>query len=238
MPQPILSFSSHRPLVVGSFGSMADLLDCTPELANASCEVVEIRLDILYRDGWKLSEKPWAHLAHKPLLFTARCQSEGGVMSLDVATRAAMIEAVCGEAAAVDVEIASMHEMRDSLALLAKRSIPWVASSHHFAGLPTMELWRDLRDRAWAGGASVAKFAATLHDAAEIQVLETFQSEAADISVSTMGMGELAPASRVRCALAGSVLNYGFIGQAPTAPGQWPAATLRAAIHEKTIPSL
>lgn len=237
MPRPILSLSSHRPLVVGSFGGMADLIDCAPGLADAVCDVVEIRLDVLCRDGWQLSQKPWAHLSGKPLLFTARCQSEGGVMPLEAAARAAMIAAVCEEAAAVDVEIASMHEMRETLALLAEKSIPWIASSHHFDRLPSISLWRELRERARAGGASVAKFAATLHDAAEMEVLESFQSEPAEICVSTMGMGELAPASRVRCALAGSVLNYGYIGQAPTAPGQWPAATLRAAIHKKKIPS-
>jgi 3-dehydroquinate dehydratase type I len=177
----------------------------------------------------------------------ARVRSRIATLAVAVANRgekigldssgAAMIAAVCGDAAAVDVEIASMHEMRDTLALLAERSIPWVASSHHFDRLPEMDLWRELRERARAGGASVAKFAATLHDAEEMAVLESFQSEPAAISVSTMGMGALAPASRVRCALAGSVLNYGYIGQAPTAPGQWPAATLRAAIQEKKIPS-
>lgn len=237
MPRPILSFSSLRPLVVGSFGSMSDLLECAPETADAACDVVEIRLDVLCRDGWQLSQKPWSHLATKPLLFTARCQAEGGVLPLDAVERAAMIAAVCEDASAVDVEIASMHEMSGTLALLAQRSIPWIASSHHFDRLPGLSLWRELRERARQGGASVAKFAATLHDAAEMAALASFQSEPAEIPVSTMGMGALAPASRVRCALAGSVLNYGYIGQAPTAPGQWPAATLRAAIREKKIPS-
>jgi 3-dehydroquinate dehydratase len=49
-------------------------------------------------------------------------------------------------------------------------------------------------------------------------------------------MGALAPESRVRCAHAGSVLNYGYIGQAPTAPGQWTAAALREAIHRSPQP--
>lgn len=238
MSRPPLSFSSHRPLVVGSFGSLMDLLDCTAALADDACDVVEIRLDVLCRDGWQLAEKPWSHLGEKPLLFTARCQSEGGVLPLDAAARAAMIAAVCTDAAAVDVEIASMQEMRNTLALLAEKSIPWIASSHRFDGMPRIEVWRDLRERARQAGASVAKFAATLHDDAELTILETFQRDPADICVSTMGMGALAPASRVRCALAGSVLNYGFIGQAPTAPGQWPATTLRAAIEEKKIPAL
>lgn len=237
MSAPVLSFSPQCPLVVGSFGSLADLLRCTPDLAAAACDVVEIRLDILYRDGWQLSQKPWAHLGDRPILFTARCQAEGGVMPLEPATRAAMIAAICEDAVAVDVEIASVSEMRETIGLLEEKSIPWIASSHHFDRLPALDRWRELREQARAGGASVAKFAATLHDAAEMQLLESFQSEPTEICVSTMGMGVLAPASRVRCALAGSVLNYGYIGQAPTAPGQWPAAALRAAIHEKMIPA-
>jgi 3-dehydroquinate dehydratase I len=56
--------------------------------------------------------------------------------------------------------------------------------------------------------------------------------------VATMGMGPLAAASRVRCALAGSVLNYGYLGEAPTAPGQWPAAKLRAAIRAGEVPKI
>jgi 3-dehydroquinate dehydratase-1 len=42
-----------------------------------------------------------------------------------------------------------------------------------------------------------------------------------------MGMGRFAAVSRLLCAQCGSVLNYGFLGTTPTAPGQWPAAQLK-----------
>jgi 3-dehydroquinate dehydratase len=45
-----------------------------------------------------------------------------------------------------------------------------------------------------------------------------------------MGMGVLAPVSRLLCAQSGSVLNYGFIGQTATAPGQWDSLRLKQSI--------
>ncbi|MFM2170220.1 MAG: hypothetical protein RI957_449 [Verrucomicrobiota bacterium] len=220
-----------HPLVVGSFGRLQDLCECTEAVALAACDVLEIRLDVLVRDGWQPAQFPWSHLKNLPLLFTARRQSEGGVLPLSAAVRETILRAVIDDAAAVDLEIASAEEMTDTLALLREKNIPWVASSHNFEKLPDLACWREWRDKAYAQGAAVAKFAAMLSQPAEIDLLEQFQREKSAIAVATMGMGALAPSSRVRCALAGSRLNYGFIGQAPTAPGQWPAETLRAAIR-------
>lgn len=228
--------AAQLPLVVGSFGRLQDLLECSEAEAFAACDMVEIRLDVLARDGWRAEQTPWSHLRRMPLLFTARCQSEGGSLALPAPDRAAMIHAVLDDAAAVDVEIASAEEMSDTLALLRHRGIPWVASCHNFEKLPDLESWRERRESAQARGAAVAKFAAMLHQRSDIDLLENFQREEAAITVATMGMGALAPVSRVRCALAGSRLNYGYLGAAPTAPGQWPAGELRAAIVEGNIP--
>lgn len=230
--------TAKHPLVVGSFGGLQDLRECSEVEGGAACDLVEIRLDLLTRDGWMPGQKPWSHLEKMPLLFTARCQSEGGALPLTARERAVMIQSVIGDAAAVDVEIESAEEMSETLEMLRLRGIPWVASNHNFEKLPDLENWREWRDRAHARGAAVAKFAAMLHQESDIDLLEKFQSEESAIAVSTMGMGVWAPASRVRCALAGSRLNYGYLGAAPTAPGQWPAAELRAAIHAGKIPSV
>lgn len=236
MNQQVALFSPQQPQVVGSFGSMQDLLDCTREQALSSCDWIEIRLDILCRDGWKEAEKPWAHLRALPILFTARCQSEGGVLALSSAQRQSMISVVLDDAAAVDVELAHRHEMAESLRLLRDRNIPWIASMHHFTAMPSIDDCRAAREIATTHGASVYKLATYLPSVESIATLEEFQRENAAIPVSSMGMGPCAAASRVRCALAGSVLNYGYIGQAPTAPGQWPAAALREAIRLREIP--
>jgi 3-dehydroquinate dehydratase type I len=232
------SFPRAHPLVVGSFGSLQDLLDCSLSEARRACDWLEIRLDVLHRDGWNIGDAPWAHLRECPILFTARCQSEGGVLPLDASLRHAMIEAVIDDAAAVDVELANHQEMAASLLLLREKQVPWIASMHHFTQMPSMASCRDARDLAVELGASVFKLATCLPAAEAITELESLQREASAIAVATMGMGPFAPTSRVRCALAGSVLNYGYIGQAPTAPGQWPAAQLRDAILRREIPAL
>jgi len=238
MSTPPLNITAGKPLVVGSFGSLRDLRGCSDAQAGHACDLVEIRLDVLLRDGWQPGETPWSHLRGRPILFTARRESEGGVLALDAATRGQMIAAVIDDAAAVDVEIASLPDMAGTLALLAERGIPWVASNHDFSQIPELARWRECRELAHRHGAAVAKFAAMLQGPEDIGTLENFQRETAALCVSTMGMGPLAPASRVRCALAGSVLNYGYLGQAPTAPGQWPAAELREAIHTGSVPTV
>ena len=235
--RPII-FTRGNALVVGSFGSLQDLTACTAERAEEACDVLEIRLDILRRDGWQTEQKPWAHLRHQPLLFTARCQEEGGVLALDARDRESMLAAILDDAAAVDIEISSVDSMAQSIEQLKQRNIPWVASCHRFDKVPDLDWWREQRQIAEENGATAAKFAAMVHSAEDVDVLEKFQREVASLCVATMGMGALAPTSRVRCALAGSVLNYGYIGSAPTAPGQWPAATLRAAIASGEIPPL
>ena len=88
----------------------------------------------------------------------------------------------------------------------------------------------DAAKRAKDAGAAAFKAAAKLHSPADIARLADFQLADHGILVATMGMGPLAPVSRLLCAQCGSVLNYGFLGETPTAPGQWDAASLKQAI--------
>jgi 3-dehydroquinate dehydratase-1 len=74
------------------------------------------------------------------------------------------------------------------------------------------------------------KVAARICSPTDVARLADFQLEDHGILVSSMGMGPLAPVSRLLCAQCGSVLNYGYLGETATAPGQWDAAILRAAV--------
>jgi len=76
----------------------------------------------------------------------------------------------------------------------------------------------------------VFKAAAKLHSPADLAALAAFQQADHGLPKALMGMGPLAPVSRLLCAQYGSVLNYGYLGQTPTAPGQWSAARLKDAI--------
>jgi 3-dehydroquinate dehydratase-1 len=138
-----------------------------------------------------------------------------------------LLESALGHAACIDIEVASIGEMSG---LLKKLTIPWIASFHDFERLPPTEVLEDAAKRAKDAGAAAFKTAAKLHHPADLARLADFQLADHGLPVATMGMGPLAPVSRLLCAQCGSVLNYGYLGKTPTAPGQWDAALLKQAI--------
>jgi 3-dehydroquinate dehydratase type I len=231
MRKQTITLNPAEPLVVGSFGSLNALHQGHSTLIMGGFDLIEIRLDILKSDNWNPSEKPWSAVSCKPLLFTARCRAEGGALDLSASQRHALLMNVIDEAALIDIELASCEEMSTSIDAMREHDVPWVASYHRFDQMPNLDTLRTKRDLAHASGAAVFKVAAMMHSPSDIETMLLFQQESSPLLLSTMGMGVLAPESRVRCALAGSVLNYGFLGDAPTAPGQWDAPTLHAAIH-------
>lgn len=216
---------------MGSFGSAAALVEAGADEVAAACDVAEIRLDVLAAEGWRAGERPWAHLAGVvPLLFTARRREEGGLLEAGDGERSGWLAAVLDDAALVDVEVASLEGMAGVLRDIRARRLPWVASFHDFSELPADAVMARALARAMAAGATVFKLAARVHSPGEVARLADFQRGAHPLAVSTMGMGPLAAVSRLLCAQCGSVLNYGFLGATPTAPGQWDSGFLKAAI--------
>ena len=219
-----------RPRVVGSFGSSLDLREARAASVMESCDMAEIRLDLLAGGTVESESRPWSHLAEIPLLFTARRAEEGGAHALDSAARVALLRGALDQAACLDIEVASIPEMGDFLADLAERQIPWIASWHDFEKLPDTAVLEHAVEQAKAAGAAVFKAAARLASPADMARLAGFQLTDHGLPVATMGMGPLAPVSRLLCAQCGSVLNYGYLGNTATAPGQWDSALLRNAI--------
>jgi 3-dehydroquinate dehydratase-1 len=172
----------------------------------------------------------WRHLAGIPLLFTARRGDEGGSGDLSAAARSTLLESALDHAACIDIEVASIPEMTELLEILMFRGIPWIASFHDFGKLSDSAVLADAALQAVDAGAAVFKVAAMLHSPADMARLADFQLADHGIPVATMGMGPLAPVSRLLCAQCGSVLNYGYLGETPTAPGQWDAGSLKQAI--------
>ncbi len=217
--------------VVGSLGGTEDLRDLTPTEVRESCDVIEIRLDLLLAETGGIELAHWSHLAGFPLLFTARRADEGGAGSLDAGSRAALLMEIVDDAALIDIEVASIGEMASLLDVLRGRRIPWIASYHDFNKLPDAATLKKAERLAIEAGASVFKVAAMLGSPRDLAILAEFQMADHDIPVSTMGMGPLAPVSRLLCAQAGSVLNYGYLGKTATAPGQWDSTLLKTAIQ-------
>ncbi len=219
-----------QPQVVGSFGSLLDLREATAAAVRESCAIAEVRLDLLCTGTEPIESSVWSHLAEIPLLFTARRIDEGGALPLDAAMRVALLRGVLDHAAYLDIEVASITEMADFLEELAARKIPWIASYHDFETLPNTAILSQAAQLAKAAGAAVFKAAAKLASPADVARLAEFQLADHGLPVATMGMGPLAPVSRLLCAQCGSVLNYGYLGNTATAPGQWDSATLQTAI--------
>ncbi len=219
--------TERRPSVVGSFGSPNDLGICSAEDARIACDLAEIRLDLLEADGSAEESANWRHLQGIPLLFTARRREEGGALDLSASRRIGLLQSAMPDAALIDIEVASIPEMTD---FLSRLEVPWIASFHDFEKLPETRVLEDAAKRAKDAGAAAFKTAAKLHSPADIARLADFQLANHGILVATRGMGPLAPVSRLLCAQCGSVLNYGFLGETPTAPGQWDAASLKQAI--------
>lgn len=215
------------PKVVGSFGGPDELLSARAGELRESCDLAEIRLDLLVVAGGRANPGAWSHLDGIPLLFTARRRDEGGALELSAAGRMALLEQALGQAALVDIEVASLPEMPG---FPDKLGVPWIASFHDFERLPETPVLEAAAKRARDAGAAAFKVAARLHGPADLARLAEFQLADQGIPVSSMGMGPLAPVSRLLCAQCGSVLNYGFLGRIPTAPGQWDAASLKQAI--------
>lgn len=216
--------------VVGSFGSLADLSAAEKHALASQCDLIEIRLDILHHEQPTFTSESWSHLRGLPMLFTARRHEEGGAGTLTASERTKLLQLAREDAALIDIEVASINEMASLIGELNACHFPWVASFHDFEKLPDNTTLTQACTRAKAAGAAAFKAAAMLHSPADIARLADFQLADHGLPVSTMGMGPLAPVSRILCAQCGSVLNYGYIGEKPTAPGQWDAASLKAAI--------
>lgn len=231
MPTGSFSFPSSSPLVVGSIGDAETLAATTPESLAKECDIAEIRLDLMHLEFAKSGASLWQHLLPFPLLFTARCHSEGSPFDLDLETRSHMLATAIPDASLIDIEVASTSSMAELIDEIHSNNLPWIASFHDFLALPSLKKLDAQAQIAREAGASTFKAAARMQTPKDIADLAAFQMSDVGIPLSTMGMGDLAPVSRLLCAQAGSVLNYGFIGEKETAPGQWSASRLRDSIR-------
>ncbi len=222
-----------RPLIVGSLSSRAAKTSDAREMA-CRCDIVELRWDLLYADGagWRDAIAVWRE-EKVPMLLTARVPEEGGKCDIEDEDLMWMAGAV-REGDYWDCELATWthDEGRRDILLRGWNDIEprLVLSFHNFTATPSLDVLRSLRDEAEAAKAHVFKVATYLQSEKDLEVLLELQREDSAIAVATMGMGQFGPESRVRCALAGSLLNYGYLGSEPTAPGQWEAGTLKNTI--------
>lgn len=223
MNAPRLSIpAAFPPLVIGSVATAEQWQNLST--TAAACDVVELRLDGFVPSEAELAACP------KPLLLTPRCAEEGGLRAdFPTAERAALAQRLLPYAAALDWEIAHLDEVPELVAAARAAGVPIVASAHNFERTPAADTCRELETRARALGADVVKFAFRLNAYEDMQLgVDLLRSATGPMAV--MGMGALGAVSRLVYAQHGSALIYGYLGNTPTAPGQWSAELCKNAV--------
>lgn len=203
--------------------------------SNEESDIVEFRLDGLLPHLTDVKNS-LLQLKNSQLqtLITARCTSEGGISELTAEQRSQLIMGLSPLATFVDIELANFETMREAVDFSQDMNSLVIASFHDFKKTPSQSTLRDKILHAVDSGADIAKLAVYHNSLDDVFQCAQLLQEGLPIAVSLMGMGPLAPTSRLLYAQLGSVLNYGFIGDKPTAPGQWPAKLLHQAISQTT----
>ncbi len=223
---------STRPLTVGVISqpeALESTLAASAEVRAATCDLFELRLDLLKLDTADLRKAiPALDL---PVLLTARHPAEGGQGTEDPAGRRALLEPLLDLATLIDIELRSVMEMRSLLTAARARGVSVVGSFHDFQATPGDEVLSGAIEMAQTTGLDAVKFATYLNGPEDLIRLMKLVSGHRRLPMSVMGMGALGRLSRLTLAKLGSLLNYGFIGDS-NAPGQWPAPRLKELLSE------
>jgi 3-dehydroquinate dehydratase type I len=219
----------QRPMTVGSIAD-ARLLDYS--FSADECDIIELRLDGLLKN-LQQTRDVLIKLKSSPLqsLITARCTTEGGLSSLTTEQRCQLIGGLSPLATFVDIELANLEQMNDAADQARTNGALIIASFHDFKKTPESHLLRDKINQSIDLGADMVKLAVHHNTVEDMYRCASILQEGHPIATSFMGMGSLAPVSRVLYAQLGSLLNYGYLGDKETAPGQWPASLLSQAIR-------
>ena len=224
---------SYPPVVVGSVASVSALREAEHLGAAAGCDWLELRVDGLLQElspeELQSIRSPW------PILLTVRDSREGGLYDFSsVKERARLAHQLLPLASAVDWEVEYMKEAPELIAAAKSAGVPVIASAHDFQQTPDFSLLQEKERYARELGADIVKFAFRLQRAEDMLVgVELLRQRSGPMAV--MGMGELGAVSRLLYAQHGSCLVYGYIGDAPTAPGQWSAHQFRRALARLSL---
>lgn len=235
MPQLLSSSNlllSSRPLAVGVIPDPATLqfwAGLSAAQREASCDAIELRLDTLKLPPTEVRTALAGNTT--PVLLTARHPAEGGQGTEAAAGRIALLEPLLDLAQLVDIELRSAMEMRSLVQKAQGMGVRVLGSFHDFQATPGEEVLRGAINFAQPAGLDAVKIATFLNSTADLTRLIALTSETHRLRLSTMGMGPLGRVSRLVLAKCGSLLNYGYLGEA-NAPGQWPAPRLKELLAE------
>lgn len=192
------------------------------------CDWAELRVDALPPE---LTVKDIMEVFPRVgVLVTSRHQSEGGLREWQGDDRLRMTLDLLPMAVAVDWEAALLPQAQDLVQAAKAREVMLIASHHDFEKTPTTEEMLEIEASARAAGADMVKFAFRVRSLDDVQVgIELLRRATGPLAV--MGMDAMfGPFSRILYAKHGSELIYGYLGDTPTAPGQWSAAHFKRSL--------
>jgi 3-dehydroquinate dehydratase-1 len=198
-------------------------------LKAGAVDLLELRVDHFASDLAALRQA--VPQLRFPWIVTVRHPKEGGSGELPAGTRAELYREFLPGATYVDVELRSAERMKEIIAAAKAREVTVVLSQHYFTRTPSVAELREKCRLAQKLGADLFKVAARTSEPEELARLLLLLKEARGFPLSVMGMGPLGKASRLLFARAGSVLNYGYLGE-PQVSGQWPAEVLKKRVEE------
>ncbi len=230
-----MSYQKSHPSMPSSpktIGSVAHPKTLEHTFSPSESDIVELRLDSLL-NHLPAVKKLLIKLKDSQIqtLITARCTSEGGQSQLNITQRSQLLMGLSPLANFVDIEIANLHQMKEAATHVQNMGCLLIASHHDFKQTPPAQELKDIISKAVDSGAEIAKLALYHNSTSDMFRCAEIIQENSSIAISIMGMGPLAPSSRLLYAQLGSILNYGYIGNKPTAPGQWKAELLNQAIQ-------
>ncbi len=218
-------------LVVGAVYSESTLQAALSlEAPPAAPDLLELRIDHFAARPAALD--PLAANGVRRLIMTVRDAREGGHGELGPARRAALYERFMPAAYYADLELSCLSELPAAAAAARLTPGGLIASFHDFAGTPARERLHELAGQAAGEGAAIFKVAVCVENARQLAVLFEFLGAETRLPLAVMGMGPLGRLSRLAAAAVGSRLSYGYLGESPQVPGQWPVSVLRARISE------
>ncbi len=216
------------PLVVGVLSSIPH--DLQALLKEATCDVVEIRLDQMHVEADWLGTARALESAGLPVIITIRSQSEGGGWDSSEEKRLELLKQALTELSAVDVELRS--EIASAVAQTAKASGKvCIVSYHDFDGTPPVTELENAMTEACRLGC-IGKITTTIKTQGDREALQQILCHPWPIPVCVMGMGPMGTETRITFAGLGSCLTYGYLDR-PSAPGQFSAAELVEKLRER-----
>lgn len=200
------------------------------EVASSVIDIVEWRADY-YEGPIEILAELRQIVGDKPLIFTYRTASEGGMGSIDSSYESLLKEAIdSGFVDLVDVELLIGDETATQLIAYAHaKGVKVIASNHDFRGTPEVEEIVTRLQSMQKLGADILKIAVMPKNMKDVLTLleatVVMSEQYAQCPLVTIAMSDLGAISRVTGEVFGSSITFGSLGKL-SAPGQIAASEL------------